>query len=588
MIVYRITSPHRYNRYLYPTTSGTNVFAADSVYDALTQRGRRLWWDADGNLSREYYRRIISLTEEERFDRRLCHNEEGLLQGYWQESGDRHRSETVAAWYAYDADGHRALKYASERAAGSAQSVVELCDPVYYVSPLVTLTRTGYSKHYFEGGRRICTVIGGGFGLVPWDSITHDPMPVVGPHDDKLAKVLLMGAESTFGNCIGVRAYLSNTLALYKTMLNESERYVSHEPAFYYHTERCRSREQSHACMSYAETRQRVRSQHLGSTELRYNCSQAETKQGSGYFPCFGSEVHRTSSSYGEDWVDVTTFQYDTSQIGFYQFNGKEKDPETDYLYYGARYHWPDVWNGWLSPDPLMDDYPSISPYAYCAWNPVNLVDPDGRTWKDIDGNTIKDHSKIKVYIFYDPTSFSKQTMRMYRKAERKYGKGSVALSDVTTEDFFSQDWKAMASEDIREINLNYHGSNQALHLNHETDDYITSTGDGITNRSGAAGLDIEQLPSVKGNINNAQLNINSCHSNKKDEYLRGSKQTLMGAFFNKYGFRRVRGTSHGVSYTGSGSPRPGRKIWKYITPWEYLPQIDVNTNSTEYIGIKR
>lgn len=25
-----------------------------------------------------------------------------------------------------------------------------------------------------------------------------------------------------------------------------------------------------------------------------------------------------------------------------------------------------------------MDKYPSISPYAYCAWNPVKLVDPDG------------------------------------------------------------------------------------------------------------------------------------------------------------------------------------------------------------------
>ena len=33
----------------------------------------------------------------------------------------------------------------------------------------------------------------------------------------------------------------------------------------------------------------------------------------------------------------------------------------------------------WLSVDPLADKYPSISPYAYCAWNPVKLVDPDGR-----------------------------------------------------------------------------------------------------------------------------------------------------------------------------------------------------------------
>ena len=33
----------------------------------------------------------------------------------------------------------------------------------------------------------------------------------------------------------------------------------------------------------------------------------------------------------------------------------------------------------WLSPDPLSDKYPEISPYAYCGWNPVKYIDPDGR-----------------------------------------------------------------------------------------------------------------------------------------------------------------------------------------------------------------
>ena len=46
----------------------------------------------------------------------------------------------------------------------------------------------------------------------------------------------------------------------------------------------------------------------------------------------------------------------------------------------------------WLSVDPLADKYPSISPYAYCAWNPIKLVDPDGREitlWiEDGSGNT--------------------------------------------------------------------------------------------------------------------------------------------------------------------------------------------------------
>ena len=32
-----------------------------------------------------------------------------------------------------------------------------------------------------------------------------------------------------------------------------------------------------------------------------------------------------------------------------------------------------------LSVDPMADKYPGISPYAYCAWNPIMLVDPDGR-----------------------------------------------------------------------------------------------------------------------------------------------------------------------------------------------------------------
>ncbi len=61
-----------------------------------------------------------------------------------------------------------------------------------------------------------------------------------------------------------------------------------------------------------------------------------------------------------------------------YQFTGKEKDDETGYNYFGARYYNSDV-SIWLSVDPLSDKYPSMSAYMYCAGNPVMLVDPDGR-----------------------------------------------------------------------------------------------------------------------------------------------------------------------------------------------------------------
>ncbi|MGL5787761.1 MAG: RHS repeat-associated core domain-containing protein, partial [Bacteroidales bacterium] len=43
-----------------------------------------------------------------------------------------------------------------------------------------------------------------------------------------------------------------------------------------------------------------------------------------------------------------------------------------------ARYYEP-VLSRFTTMDPLAEKYYSISPYAYCAGNPVMYVDPDGR-----------------------------------------------------------------------------------------------------------------------------------------------------------------------------------------------------------------
>ena len=70
-------------------------------------------------------------------------------------------------------------------------------------------------------------------------------------------------------------------------------------------------------------------------------------------------------------------------------FNAKEKDYESGCLYYGARYYDSEVLTGWLSVDPMADKYLSISPYNYCMWNPVRLVDPDGKCADDPPTNLI-------------------------------------------------------------------------------------------------------------------------------------------------------------------------------------------------------
>ena len=62
-----------------------------------------------------------------------------------------------------------------------------------------------------------------------------------------------------------------------------------------------------------------------------------------------------------------------------YTFSAKEKDPETSLSYFGSRYYSSDL-SIWLSVDPMSDKYASLSPYTYCANNPVILVDPNGDT----------------------------------------------------------------------------------------------------------------------------------------------------------------------------------------------------------------
>ena len=85
-----------------------------------------------------------------------------------------------------------------------------------------------------------------------------------------------------------------------------------------------------------------------------------------------------------------------TQTMRFYPFvfTGKEKDEETGYGYFGARYMDHELMTMWLSVDPMADKYPSISPYAYCAWNPVRLVDPDGRDFDPESEAMIADFEK--------------------------------------------------------------------------------------------------------------------------------------------------------------------------------------------------
>ncbi len=145
---------------------------------------------------------------------------------------------------------------------------------------------------------------------------------------------------------------------LYETIVRLYEGQIhSDEPIFYYHSD------------------------HLGSASFLTDNNGNETQQ-LVYLP------------FGEDWVDL---KYNTQQFETpYKFNGKEKDLESSYNYYGARYYY-DWLSIWLSVDPLSDKYPHLTSYNYCANNPVMLVDPDGRDLDVADNDESRNDIKLIV-----------------------------------------------------------------------------------------------------------------------------------------------------------------------------------------------
>jgi len=99
----------------------------------------------------------------------------------------------------------------------------------------------------------------------------------------------------------------------------------------------------------------------------------------------------------------------------------------------------------WMTMDPLAEKYYHISPYVYCAGNPINLVDPDGMDWyewtdekgnihqqwfdseeesyKDNDGNLWRRTSKNFLSIKDDKVTFFTQS---------KNDSGELCLNSTT------------------------------------------------------------------------------------------------------------------------------------------------------------
>ena len=83
---------------------------------------------------------------------------------------------------------------------------------------------------------------------------------------------------------------------------------------------------------------------------------------------------------------------------------------------YGFRGYYPAV-GRFETVDPLAEKYYSISPYVYCAGNPVNKIDIDGRDWYEQDDESV---------VFYEEDDKDKKGERL-----------GATVNGITTEDDF-------------------------------------------------------------------------------------------------------------------------------------------------------
>ena len=306
--------------------------------------GSNYLWDANGNVAQ-----TSSTTNSSRIYSVFDWDEENRLRHIDMPYTNK------CVYYKYDAGGERFYKNVGSRTNmtqnGQPYVYREYNDPTLYASPYVVVTPTGYTKHYFVETERFASRIGD-------------------------------------GNITGLNSHATNA-----TQLAAKRQEVNGAIPGTISNGQFEGLRQLQAHWSSRHTTYWLHPDHLGSTNW------VTDTLGKRY-------QHMLYKPWGELFVNQPTTE--PANATRYTFSGKERDEETGYSYFGARYYNSSL-SIWLSVDPMSDKYPSTSPYTYCGNNPVRLVDPDGREiriyYKEKQGFA-RLFEKRKYYVYTPGSSY--------------------------------------------------------------------------------------------------------------------------------------------------------------------------------------
>ena len=124
---------------------------------------------------------------------------------------------------------------------------------------------------------------------------------------------------------------------------------------------------------------------HLGSTRMVINLANGGSVMEKNEYLPFGTRLPSTN--------ELAANRYRLAGKEEQRFGTGSSSLDLHLSDFGARYYDPYTAR-WTTRDPLAGKYPGLSPYNYCAGDPVNLIDPDGNVIK-VGGNAV---FKKKVY----------------------------------------------------------------------------------------------------------------------------------------------------------------------------------------------
>ena len=330
--------------------------AVKRIYDEYKEKLFDFRWDGAGNLGQISVAKPKGRFETGRFL-------------FWTEDNRMHTAvdEKYYSYYAYDHSGERRLKLTGDNIsldvnADFMYAFSVLKNITLYPSAYMVLSNHGYTKHYYAGAERVAARVGDGgldaFGpcISTYPEITEKADSVF---HKSLNQIYTRKIEPNMLDCLIDGLYIHDAVCQEITDIPD---YLI-----------------AKATPDYSEFRNTIHNMtELQNTENEVYFYHSDHLGSASWITDIGGSAiqHLQYLPYGEHFVDQRTSNYHER----FTFTGKEKDGETGYGYFGARYMDHELTGMWLGVDRYASKYPSISPYAYCAWNPMRLIDPSGDT----------------------------------------------------------------------------------------------------------------------------------------------------------------------------------------------------------------